>query len=172
MKAIIQRVIKASVTVGEETVGSIGKGVCVLVGISRYDTPKEMDYIVRKILNLKLFEDDQGRKWKKSVVDLDYEVLCVSQFTLEVTLKGNGLDFHNAMGPDRSKGFYSEFLETVKSRYKPEKVQDGAFGEMMQVHIQNDGPVTIPIESVPPKPSDATKSKEKAKSVKPEAGES
>jgi len=161
MKAVIQRVLKASVTVGDETVGSISRGLCVLVGINRNDTQKEMDFIVRKILNLKLFDDESAgemvngewinrtKRWRKSVMDLDYEVICVSQFTLDVTLKGNNVDFHNAMGPDKSRAFYNQFLETLKTKYKPDKIQDGAFGEYMQVHIQNDGPITIPIEMVP-----------------------
>ena len=161
MKAIIQRVMNARVTVGDETVGSIGRGLCVLVGISRYDTEKEMDYIVRKILNLKLWDDESsGKRWKKSVMDLDYEVLCVSQFTLEVTLKGNNVDFHCAMAPESSEAFYNNFLHTLKTKYKPGKVQDGAFGKMMQVHIQNDGPITIPLEATPAKPQDQVKSKE------------
>ncbi|XP_005099208.1 D-aminoacyl-tRNA deacylase 1 [Aplysia californica] len=173
MKAIIQRVMKASVTVGDETVGSIGQGLCVLVGISRHDTQREMDFIVRKILGLKLFDDESGNRWKKNLVDLDYEVLCVSQFTLESTLKGAKPDFHNAMSPDRSRGFYNQFLEALKSKYKPEKVQDGAFGEYMQVHIQNDGPVTIPIECVPTKPEDNKPAKgSSSEASKQGAGES
>lgn len=161
MKAIIQRVMKASVTVGDETVGSIGRGLCVLVGISRYDTQKEMDYIVRKILNLKLFDDESsGKRWKKSVMDMDYEVLCVSQFTLEVTLKGNNVDFHCAMAPDTSQAFYETFLGALRAGYTPGRIQDGAFGKMMQVHIQNDGPITIPLEAIPVKPQDQAKSKD------------
>ncbi|GFR67575.1 D-tyrosyl-tRNA(Tyr) deacylase [Elysia marginata] len=153
MKAIIQRVLKASVTVGDRTTGSIGQGLCVLVGIHRHDTDKEMEYIIRKILNLRLFADDGGKGWSKSVVDMDYEVLCVSQFTLESTLKGNKPDFREAMTSDTSKEFYEKFLGILKSQYKPEKIQDGEFGAYMQVHIQNDGPVTIPIESKPSKPT-------------------
>ncbi|GFO07399.1 D-tyrosyl-tRNA(tyr) deacylase [Plakobranchus ocellatus] len=152
MKALIQRVAKASVTVGDRTVGSIGHGLCVLVGIHRNDTDAEMEYIVRKILNLRLFSDGEDKKWMNSVVDMDYEVLCVSQFTLESTLKGNKPDFREAMVSEKSKAFYGKFLEALKSQYKPEKIQDGEFGSYMQVHIQNDGPVTIPIEKKPTKP--------------------
>lgn len=149
MKAIIQRVIKASVTVSDEVVGSIQNGLCVLVGISRDDTDKDIDYIVRKILNIRLFEDKDSTnsKWDKSVVDRDFEVLCISQFTLQSTLKGNKPDFHLAMGSDKSKEFYEKFLDKLKKAYKPEKIQDGRFGAYMQVHIQNDGPVTIILES-------------------------
>lgn len=153
MKALIQRVVKASVTVGDRTPGSIGHGLCVLVGIHRYDTEKEMEFIVRKILNLRLFTDAENKSWSKSVMDMGYEVLCVSQFTLESTLKGNKPDFREAMTAETSKAFYERFLQSLRSQYKPEKIQDGEFGAYMQVHIQNDGPVTIPIEMKPSKPS-------------------
>ena len=148
MKAVIQRVLRASVTVSGEIVGSIENGLCVLVGIARDDTDKDMEYIVRKILNLRIFEnaDDSG-KWDKSVMDRNFAVLCVSQFTLQSTLKGNKPDFHLAMASDKSKEFYEKFLEKMKSSYKPEKIQDGRFGAYMKVDIQNDGPVTIILES-------------------------
>ncbi|XP_048244467.1 D-aminoacyl-tRNA deacylase-like isoform X2 [Haliotis rufescens] len=162
MKAIIQRVMKASVTVGDEVVGSIGRGLCVLVGISRYDTPKEMEYIVRKVLNLRLFDDDGGKRWAKNVMDKQFEVLCVSQFTLCVTLKGNKPDFHEAMGPDLSQQMYQEFLKQLGAAYSPDKVQDGKFGAYMQVNIQNDGPVTIPLECVPAGPNDVKKADKRA----------
>ncbi|CAG5132207.1 unnamed protein product, partial [Candidula unifasciata] len=146
MKAVIQRVIQASVTVGDQTVGSIGRGICVFIGISKHDTEKEMDYIIRKILNIRIFSENEDKRWMKSVVDMDYEILCISQFTLDVTLKGNKPDFSKAMGPDLARPFYKTFLDTLRSRYKPDKIQDGEFGAYMQVHIQNDGPVTIPLE--------------------------
>ncbi|KAH9509074.1 D-tyrosyl-tRNA(Tyr) deacylase [Bulinus truncatus] len=149
MKAVIQRVIKASVTVDDEIVGSIGRGLCVLVGISRYDTEKEMEYIVRKILNIRVFNDETDKRWMKSVVDMGYEVLCVSQFTLESSLKGNKPDFRHAMAPELSQPFYNQFLEALKAQYRPDKIQDGKFGAYMQVNIQNDGPVTIPLEIKP-----------------------
>ncbi|XP_064603606.1 D-aminoacyl-tRNA deacylase 1-like [Liolophura sinensis] len=147
MKAIVQRVMQASVTVGDEVVSSIGRGLCVLVGISRNDTVKEMEYIVRKILHLRVFEDDQQKRWSKSVVDKQLEILCVSQFTLMCTLKGNKPDYHESMAADQSKVFYEEFLSQLGKAYAPEKIKDGKFGAYMQVHIQNDGPVTIPLES-------------------------
>ncbi len=94
MKAIIQRVCTASVTVSNELISSIQNGLCVLIGISRDDNDKDIDYIVRKILNIRLFDSDVtaesgNSKWDKSVVDRDFEVLCVSQFTLQSNLKGN-----------------------------------------------------------------------------------
>ncbi|KAA8594534.1 hypothetical protein FQN60_011669 [Etheostoma spectabile] len=147
MKAIIQRVTKATVTVGGEEISSIGRGLCVLLGISVEDTQKDADYLVRKILNLRLFEDENGRAWSKSVMDRDFEVLCVSQFTLQCILKANKPDFHSAMPAELAQPFYNSILENMRSTYKPELIKDGKFGAYMQVHIQNDGPVTIELMS-------------------------
>merc|ERR1712001_806254 len=80
MKVVIQRVKSASVSIDEDVISSIGKGICVLVGIHVKDTPKERETIVRKLLNLRIFEDDQNKRWSKSVKDLNLEILCVSQF--------------------------------------------------------------------------------------------
>ncbi|XP_069117083.1 D-aminoacyl-tRNA deacylase-like [Argopecten irradians] len=147
MKLLIQRVSQAKVTVDGEIVSSIGKGLCALVGITNKDTPKEMDYMVRKLLNLRLFDDDQGKRWSKNVMEKNYDVLCVSQFTLCMILKGNKPDFHSAMPPEMSQEFYAEFVRKMGEAYNPSKIKDGVFGAHMQVHIQNDGPVTIPLES-------------------------
>ncbi|XP_001374119.1 D-aminoacyl-tRNA deacylase 1 isoform X1 [Monodelphis domestica] len=147
MKAIIQRVTRASVTVGEEQISSIGRGICVLLGISMEDTQKELEHMVRKILNLRVFEDESGKHWSKSVMDKQYEVLCVSQFTLQCILKGNKPDYHMAMPTEQAETFYKNFLEQLRKAYKPELIKDGKFGAYMQVHIQNDGPVTIELES-------------------------
>ncbi|CAB1450743.1 unnamed protein product [Pleuronectes platessa] len=132
MRAIVQRVTKATVTVGEEQVSSIGRGLCVLLGVSVEDTQKDADYIVRKILNLRLFEDENGRAWSKSVMDRDFEVLCVSQFTLQCILKGNKPDFHSAMPAELAQPFYNSILENMRSIYKPELIKDGQFGAYMQ----------------------------------------
>ncbi|XP_061129481.1 D-aminoacyl-tRNA deacylase 1 isoform X1 [Syngnathus typhle] len=147
MKAIIQRVTRASVTVGDDQISSIGRGLCVLLGISVEDTHTDAEYITRKILNLRLFEDENGRAWSKSVMDWDYEVLCVSQFTLQCILKGNKPDFHSAMPAELAQPFYASILENLRSAYKPELVKDGKFGASMKLHIQNDGPVTIELTS-------------------------
>nr|XP_020646191.1 D-tyrosyl-tRNA(Tyr) deacylase 1 isoform X1 [Pogona vitticeps]XP_020646192.1 D-tyrosyl-tRNA(Tyr) deacylase 1 isoform X1 [Pogona vitticeps] len=133
--------------VGGEQISSIGKGICVLLGISVEDTQKELEHMVRKILNLRVFEDESGKHWSKSVMDKQYEVLCVSQFTLQCILKGNKPDYHMAMPTEQAESFYNSFLEHLRKTYKPELVKDGKFGEYMQVHIQNDGPVTIELES-------------------------
>ena len=94
MKIIVQRVQSASVSVDGNIISSIGKGVCVFVGIHVKDTPKERDTIVRKLLNLRVFEDEKNKRWCKSVKDLNLEILCVSQFTLYHIMKGNKPDFH------------------------------------------------------------------------------
>ena len=96
MKAIVQRVQAASVTVDGNTISSIGKGICVLIGIHKKDTPKERETIVRKILNLRIFDDPEkeNKRWSKSTKDINLEILCVSQFTLYHIMKGNKPDFH------------------------------------------------------------------------------
>ncbi|XP_031998044.1 D-aminoacyl-tRNA deacylase 1 isoform X1 [Hylobates moloch] len=154
MKAVVQRVTRASVTVGGEQISAIGRGICVLLGISLEDTQKELEHMVRKILNLRVFEDESGKHWSKSVMDKQYEILCVSQFTLQCVLKGNKPDFHLAMPTEQAEGFYNSFLEHLRKTYRPELIKDGKFGAYMQVHIQNDGPVTIELES--PAPGTAT----------------
>ncbi|XP_063241952.1 D-aminoacyl-tRNA deacylase 1 [Bacillus rossius redtenbacheri] len=147
MKAVIQRVIRSSVSVEDEVISSIGRGLCVFIGISRDDTKKDMEFIARKILSLRLFEDATGRKWGAGAKDRRLEVLCVSQFTLCSALKGNKLDFHDAMPSDRSQQFYDEFLALLRSNYEADLVKDGKFGAYMEVNIVNDGPVTVEIES-------------------------
>ncbi|XP_064472262.1 D-aminoacyl-tRNA deacylase 1-like isoform X2 [Ornithodoros turicata] len=147
MRAVIQRVASAAVSVDGRVISSIGRGLCVLIGVHRDDSEDDMEYIIRKILNLKLFDDDSGKRWRHSVRDLKLEVLCVSQFTLYCTLKGNKPDFHQAMDGERSKSFYSEFLRRLKSEHGGALVKDGEFGALMQVDIRNDGPVTVELES-------------------------
>ncbi|XP_075452375.1 D-aminoacyl-tRNA deacylase 1 [Ascaphus truei] len=146
MRAVIQRVTQASVTVGDEQISSIGRGICVLLGISLEDKQKDVDYMVRKILNLRVFADESGKPWCKSVMDKQYEVLCVSQFTLQCILKGNKPDFHMAMPSEQAEPFYNDILQQMRKTYKPDLIKDGKFGAYMQVHIQNDGPVTIELE--------------------------
>lgn len=151
MKVIVQRVQSASVAVNDTVISSIGKGICVLVGIHAKDTPKERETIVRKLLNLRAFEDENGKRWTKSVKDLNLEVLCVSQFTLYHTMKGNKPDFRHAMTGDEAKDYYAQFLEELMKNHPggADKIKNGQFGAMMQVHIQNDGPVTLELEALP-----------------------
>ncbi|GAA5817792.1 hypothetical protein MFLAVUS_011348 [Mucor flavus] len=147
MKAVLQRVTKASVTVDDKVVGSIGKGICVLLGIGSDDTDKDVDYMVNKILNVRVF-DDNGVMWKKGVKDAGLELLCVSQFTLQsITTKGNKPDFHRAMKTESAKCMYEQFLQKLGKTYDSSKIQDGEFGAMMIVNISNDGPVTLELDS-------------------------
>uniref|UniRef100_T1GKS1 D-aminoacyl-tRNA deacylase n=1 Tax=Megaselia scalaris TaxID=36166 RepID=T1GKS1_MEGSC len=147
MKAIIQRVTSAKVTVNEELISSIQKGFCVLVGISSNDTLKDVDYLVKKLLSLRLFDDESGKRWQKNIKDQNLEILCVSQFTLYHRLKGNKPDFHLAMQGPEAQTLYSTFLTKLGEQYSADKIKDGKFGAMMQVHIVNDGPVTLELES-------------------------
>ncbi|EDW15583.1 D-aminoacyl-tRNA deacylase isoform X1 [Drosophila mojavensis] len=153
MRAVIQRVKAAKVTVLDELVSTIGPGLCVLVGIKSSDTITDVEYLVRKILALRLFEDE-GKRWQKSVKDLQLEVLCVSQFTLYHRLKGNKPDFSAAMKGEDAQQLYSHFLNRLCQSYDSSKIKDGKFGAYMQVHIENDGPVTIELESPQPKHSE------------------
>ncbi|XP_017062161.1 D-aminoacyl-tRNA deacylase isoform X2 [Drosophila ficusphila] len=107
---------------------------------------------VRKILALRLFEDNDKR-WQKSVKDLNLELLCISQFTLYHRLKGNKPDFSAAMKEEEAQKLYNHFLERLVQSYDSSKIKDGKFGAYMQVHIENDGPVTINLESPDEKPA-------------------
>lgn len=121
-----------------------------------FDTyPHVKNSSVRKILNLRLFEND-GKRWSKSVLDEKLEILCVSQFTLYHRLKGNKPDFHYAMQGVAAEELYNKFLDCLKSKYEADKIKDGKFGAYMQVHIVNDGPVTLELESKGDKEKDNT----------------
>ncbi|KAK0616235.1 D-Tyr tRNAtyr deacylase-like domain-containing protein [Immersiella caudata] len=146
MKAILQRVLSASVTVDQKVVSSIGNGILVLAAMAPGDTEKDAERLASKILKLKLWDDDSGARWKRSVQDINGEVLCVSQFTLLAsTKKGNKPDFHGALNGDEARRLYDCFYRKVQEGYTPEKVQNGVFQAMMQVALVNDGPVTIEI---------------------------
>ncbi|GAA5975110.1 hypothetical protein JCM11641_000040 [Rhodosporidiobolus odoratus] len=174
MRAVIQRVRSAVVHVDGEQVSSIKRGLMCLIGISTTDTEYEREWLATKILNLKLFPEDKDGEswgWKNSVLDAGYEVLCVSQFTLQANLrKGSKPDFHGAMGAETSKAFYDAFLEDMRRKYQADKILDGKFGAMMDVSLVNDGPVTLILDSTtdapaPPvkKPSATREQKQKAK---------
>ncbi|KAI1636986.1 D-Tyr tRNAtyr deacylase-like domain-containing protein [Biscogniauxia mediterranea] len=144
MKAILQRVLSASVTVEKEVVSSIGKGVLVFAAVAPGDTEKEADSLAAKVLKMKLWDDDSGARWKKNVQEINGEVLCVSQFTLLAsTKKGNKPDFHGAAGGEEAKRLYQYFFEKVQQGYLAERVKNGVFQAMMEVALVNDGPVTI-----------------------------
>ncbi|THU81508.1 D-tyrosyl-tRNA deacylase [Dendrothele bispora CBS 962.96] len=167
MRAILQRVTSASVTVENEVISQISKGLMVLVGIGTDDTLADASIIINKILSLRVFNDptNPDKMWKSSVKDIDGEILCVSQFTLFAnTTKGNKPDFHKAMSTEPSRELYHSFLEQLKKAYKPEKIQDGKFGAMMNVNLTNEGPVTFTIDSRKFEYVDTTSSNDKKKS--------
>ncbi|KAI0780538.1 D-Tyr tRNAtyr deacylase-like domain-containing protein [Trametes elegans] len=164
MRAIVQRVSSASVTeVDSEMISSIGRGLMVLVGIGRDDTTSDLETLTKQILTLKVFSDEtSGASWKKSVKDIDGEVLCVSQFTLFATTPKGKPDFHRAMASGPSRDLYGSFLKRMGELYKPEKIKDGRFGAMMDVRLTNEGPVTFTLDSrkfeyVDPPPASASK---------------
>ncbi|KAJ4287084.1 D-tyrosyl-tRNA(Tyr) deacylase [Collariella sp. IMI 366227] len=160
MKAILQRVLSASVTVDEKVVSSIGKGVLVLAAVAPGDTEKEAESLAAKVLKLKLWDDESGGRWKKSVKDINGDVLCVSQFTLLAsTKKGSKPDFHGAMGGDDAKRLYEYFYSKVQEGYAADRVQNGVFQAMMQVALVNDGPVTLELTATPPPPKQGKQEK-------------
>ncbi|KAK0261086.1 D-tyrosyl-tRNA(Tyr) deacylase [Friedmanniomyces endolithicus] len=144
MKTVIQRVKSASVTVDGQLISSIAKGVLIFAAIGKDDTPKEAESMASKVLKVKLWEDDQGSKWKKNVQEINGEVLCVSQFTLLAsTKKGNKPDFHKSASAAKGKELYDHFLARVRSQYRHDRVKDGVFQAMMDVELVNDGPVGV-----------------------------
>ncbi|KAN0133673.1 D-aminoacyl-tRNA deacylase [Lactarius tabidus] len=148
MRAVVQRVLSASVTVDGEMVSQISRGLMVLVGIGVDDNVSDVETLAKKILNLKVFAHPTGGMWKTNVKDIQGEILCVSQFTLMAnTSKGNKPDFHRAMSADQSRAMYESFLKYMGAQYAPEKIKDGKFGAMMNVSLTNEGPVTFTLDS-------------------------
>jgi D-aminoacyl-tRNA deacylase len=146
MRIIIQRVKSSSVTVDGEIIGKIGKGLNILVGIASTDTEQEIDWMVRKCLDLRLFPGNlDSSKWEKSVVEIQGELLVVSQFTLYGDCrKGRRPSFSNSASPDLAETLYNKFVSHLKESGL--SVATGKFGAMMQVNIKNDGPVTLFLE--------------------------
>ena len=145
MKLVIQRVANASVDVDGKTVGKIGKGFLVLLGIKEGDTKEQADYLVRKLINLRVFEDE-NEKMNLALKDVNGELLIISQFTLygDCIKSGNRPSFTEAAKPDTAIPLYEYFVEECKKQI--EVVQTGIFGADMKVSLLNDGPVTIIIE--------------------------
>jgi D-tyrosyl-tRNA(Tyr) deacylase len=139
MRALVQRVANASVTVDGETVSAIGPGLLVLLGVKAGDTGEQADKIVRKLLALRIFEDDES-KMNLSVTDVEGELLCVSQFTLYGdTRKGNRPSFVDAARPEEAEALYQRVRNGLGAK-------GGRFGAHMHVELVNDGPVTVLVE--------------------------
>lgn len=145
MRIVVQRASRGRVTVEGEVTGEIGQGLVLLVGITHEDTREDADYLVDKVLNLRIFEDESG-KMNHSLLDIGGALLSVSQFTLYGDCrKGRRPNFMEAAKPDAANELYEYFNE--QARAQGVRVETGVFGAMMDVELVNDGPVTLLLES-------------------------
>lgn len=146
MRVVLQRVLSASVTIENKIVATIQKGLLVLVGIEDADTQADIDWLVGKIVNIRIFADDND-VMNLSVKDIDGDMLVVSQFTLHAaTKKGNRPSYIKASKPEIAIPLYENFVQSIEFEIS-KKIQTGIFGADMQVALVNDGPVTIIIDS-------------------------
>lgn len=145
MRAVVQRVSSSRVCVNDKVIGEIGVGFNILIGISKYDTLEDLKYIRDKIINLRVFQDED-EKMNLSLLDINGEILAISQFTLYGDCrKGRRPNFMEAQGGEEAKALYEEFLKLLKESKL--RVESGEFGADMKVQINNDGPVTILLDS-------------------------
>ena len=146
MRVVIQRVSTSKVLISHEVVGEIGLGFTILLGVESEDNSDDIEWLVNKITNLRIFSDQEG-KMNLSLTDVEGEVLVISQFTLYASCKkGNRPSFIKSAKPNISEPLYLQFIELLQQRVD-KKVQSGEFGADMQVEIVNDGPVTILLDS-------------------------
>ena len=147
MRAAVQRVKTASVIINNNNYSSINQGLLVLLGISVNDKDPDLDYIIDKIINLRIFTDDNG-KMNNDITSIQGEFLIVSQFTLYGDArKGRRPSFIEAEKGEKAENIYNIFIEKLKNQYSPEKVESGKFGAKMEVSLVNNGPVTILLDS-------------------------
>lgn len=145
MKIVLQRVKKASVVVGDEVVGHINRGLCLLVGVEKGDTEEDIRFLTKKIVELRIFPDDAG-KMNLSVRDISAGILAISQFTLAGSVKkGRRPSFDKAEEPERAEELFDLFVKHLREHGVV--VETGVFAAMMDVKIVNDGPVTFVLES-------------------------
>ena len=145
MKIVVQRVESASVSVGKELIGSIKHGLLLLIGISQEDNQEDIDWLSNKIINMRIFNDDQD-KMNLSLLDVNGSILNISQFTLHAsTKKGTRPSFVKAATPEFAQKIYEQWCDKLESLNIPS--QRGVFGEHMKVKLLNDGPVTIILDS-------------------------
>ncbi|MEP2236758.1 MAG: D-aminoacyl-tRNA deacylase [Maribacter sp.] len=146
MRAVIQRVSKASVTVEEKKISSINEGVLIFVGIENEDTQVDIDWLTNKIANLRIFNDDEG-VMNNSLLSINGDAIVVSQFTLHAsTKKGNRPSYIRAAGPEVAIPLYESFIKTLENKLG-KQIGTGIFGADMKVELLNDGPVTILIDT-------------------------
>ncbi|MCD8402993.1 D-aminoacyl-tRNA deacylase [Tenacibaculum finnmarkense] len=146
MKAVIQRVSNASVTIQSEKVADINYGLLVFVGITNDDTQEDINWLAKKIVNLRIF-NDENQVMNNSLIDTQAEAIIVSQFTLQAsTKKGNRPSYMNAAKPEIAIPLYEQFIEEFEKNLG-KKVQTGKFGADMKIELLNDGPVTIIMDS-------------------------
>lgn len=146
MRLVIQRVKEAAVKVDDDIVGAIENGLLVFLGFHKNDQKESIDYLIKKLLALRIFADEE-RHMNRSIQDVAGQILLVSQFTLYADChKGNRPSFDEAMEPKEAEQFYEEFVKKLEDVY-PEKIQTGIFGAHMKVSLINDGPVTIILDS-------------------------
>ena len=146
MRIVIQRVREASVKINDKIVGEIQQGLLVLLGIEHVDSELDADYLIQKLIHLRIFGDDEG-KMNLSVSDISGSLLIVSQFTLFAdTKKGNRPSFIRSARPEQARPLYDYFLSQLKKEFSG-KIEKGVFGGDMQVELINDGPVTIILDS-------------------------
>ncbi len=147
MRSVVQRVKTAGVSINNQIYSSINKGLLCLLGISPDDNEEDIKYIIDKITNMRIFQDDSD-KMNRSVIDIDGEVLIVSQFTLYGDArKGRRPSFDKAANGETARVIYENFLTALKSIIIADKIKTGIFAEMMEVNLINDGPVTILLDS-------------------------
>jgi D-tyrosyl-tRNA(Tyr) deacylase len=145
MRAVVQRVSRARVDVGGRTVGEVGKGLLVFLGVGHSDSEKEAEFLANKIAHLRIFSDEQGLM-NRSVIEVEGGVLVISQFTLWGDCqKGRRPSFTRAAPPDKARILYEDFIRHVRG--KDLAVATGEFQEMMEVHLVNDGPVTMLLDT-------------------------
>ena len=143
MRIVVQRVVESTVSVDNAIVGSIDKGLMILVGITRGDSRENIEYLVNKLVNLRIFDDNDGIM-NKSIIDVDGKILSISQFTLYAdTSKGNRPSYANALKSEEAVFLYNLFNDELR---KHVSVAEGVFGADMKVSLTNDGPVTIILE--------------------------
>jgi D-tyrosyl-tRNA(Tyr) deacylase len=149
MRVLVQRVSSAEVRVGGASVGAIGRGLLALVGVGAGDSAADAEFVARKLLGLRVFEDAAGRAWSGSVSSLGLSLLLVSQFTLHASCRKTKPSFQRALGGEAARPLFDEVVRRCRSD-RGVRVETGAFGEMMDVSLVNSGPVTLWLDSKNP----------------------